>query len=619
MYAYDIETYINAFTIVIKHVDNPQWVWRYQISPWQNDIVDIKKTFERLHLNKDTLVGYNNIAFDYPIVHWILQQTNPTAKEIYDVAQAVIDASNKNQFKHKYSVWDSDWYVNQLDLLKVHHFDNKARMTSLKDLEFVMRSEDLMDLPYSPHEELTLSQAAEVLTYNEHDVDKTIQFFHKSTDAIESRRVLSEKFNYNFMNCSDAKIGKQYFINRLSETMPGFDKKAQTKRPDGINLGECVFDYIRFERPEFQKVLDDIRNTHITNTKGGVSWKCDVDGFHFDLALGGIHGSIESASAYSTTEQIIVDLDVTSYYPSMAIANDLYPEHLGKEFCTIYQDVKNQRLQYAKGTPENAMFKLALNAVYGDSNNKYSCFFDPKYTMTITINGQLMLCMLAEQLMKHPQLQMIQINTDGLTVKLPRDDVPWLEGVKTWWEQLTGLELEQVIYKSMHIRDVNNYIAVGEDGKIKRKGAYEYKLAYHQNQSALVVPKAAEAALVHGVDIREFIHNHDEPLDFLIRAKVPRSTKLNLVDTYAEEMKENPGKRTQIQRISRVHIAKNGQYLEKVMPPLAKKPDEWRHLSMLKGWKVAVCNNLKLFDPGNIDKNWYVREAEKLVLPLKRY
>ena len=57
----------------------------------------------------------------------------------------------------------------------------------------------------------------------------------------------------------------------------------------------------------------------------------------------------------------------------------------------FHEDVYNQRKSFAKGTAENAMLKLALNSVYGDSNNKYSVFYDPKYTMNITINGQLSL------------------------------------------------------------------------------------------------------------------------------------------------------------------------------------------------------------------------------------
>ena len=106
-------------------------------------------------------------------------------------------------------------------------------------------------------------------------------------------------------------------------------------------------------------------------------------------------------------------------YPNIAISNRVYPEHLTEKFCDIYEDVYNQRKSFAKGTAENAMLKLALNSVYGDSNNKYSVFYDPKYTMNITINGQLSLCLLAEKLLTIEGLKIIQVNTDGVTVVVP--------------------------------------------------------------------------------------------------------------------------------------------------------------------------------------------------------
>src|SRR5699024_7429724 len=136
--------------------------------------------------------------------------------------------------------------------------------------------------------------------------------------------------------------------------------------------------------------------------------------------------------------------------------------------------VYQQRKGYAKGTAENAMLKLALNGVYGDSNNQYSPFYDPQYTMSITINGQLLLCMLAEALMQADAVQMIQINTDGLTIRCPRNLQPWVQQVQAWWEKMTSLELEAAEYSRMFIRDVNNYVAEYTDGKLKRKGAYEY-------------------------------------------------------------------------------------------------------------------------------------------------
>ena len=184
-----------------------------------------------------------------------------------------------------------------------------------------------------------------------------------------------------------------------------------------------------------------------------------IDDYRYDYGVGGIHGSISNKIARSNKKYILVDADVSSYYPNMAISNNVYPEHLGTKFCSIYEDMYKQRKSYDKKSAENAMLKLALNGVYGDSNNQYSPFYDPQYTMSITINGQLLLCMLSEALMQSSELSMIQINTDGATVRYPRRLKDWVHSVCQWWEQLTGLQLECAEYKRMWIRDCNNYIA----------------------------------------------------------------------------------------------------------------------------------------------------------------
>jgi len=296
---------------------------------------------------------------------------------------------------------------------------------------------------------------------------------------------------------------------------------------------------------------------------------------------------------------------VTSYYPSLAIVNGIYPEHLGSNFCTIYKDIKEQRLRYAKGTPENAALKLALNGVYGDSNNKFSPFFDPQYTMSITINGQLLLCLLAEKLMKIDSLEMIQVNTDGVTVRVNRDMLPHLEKVCDEWQKITGLELESARYSRMFVKDVNNYTAEYEGGKLKRKGAYEYELNWHQNFSSLVVQKAAEAHLVHGQEIGDFIRNHDDPYDFYLRAKVPRTSRLVLRDG---------DKETTLRNITRYYVSNQGGQLVKIMPPLLKKPDKYREISINNGWNVTVHDVIAPLT--DIDYKFYISETEKLVKPL---
>lgn len=117
----------------------------------------------------------------------------------------------------------------------------------------------------------------------------------------------------------------------------------------------------------------------------------------------------------------------------------------------------------------------------------------------------------------------------------------------------------------------------------------------------MVVQMAVTAHLVDGKDIREFIKNHNDPFDFMLRTKVPRGSRLMWGDE-------------QIQNTTRYYMSKNGRQLTKVMPPLAKKPDKERPIKIHDGWKATPVNTMREID--DIDPEWYVQEAQKLVEPL---
>jgi hypothetical protein len=53
----------------------------------------------------------------------------------------------------------------------------------------------------------------------------------------------------------------------------------------------------------------------------------------------------------------------------------------GKEFTHLQAPVRAAQA-VPQEVPESAMLKLALNGVYGDSNNVFSVFYDPLFTMT---------------------------------------------------------------------------------------------------------------------------------------------------------------------------------------------------------------------------------------------
>lgn len=605
-YVYDIETYPNVFTCVIERFNTgEQFVFEW--SERCDDIEYFKNFISFIGSANASMVGFNNIGFDYPVIHQIINKyPNYTLAEMFLFVIEIINAPKDQRFNH--IIWDKDRIVRQIDLYKINHFDNNARSTSLKILEFNMQFKNLQDLPYKPGTPLLVDQIDPLIHYNKHDVKATKEFFIHCKKAITLRDNLSDKFGKDFTNHNDTKIGKDYFIKRLEEHKKGtcYDwssgkrQPRQTIRPT-IHLGDVILPYVAFEHPELKRILSWFQNKVITETKGSIKdLSCTIDGFQFNFGTGGIHGSIDSQSVFSDTENVIIDLDVASYYPNLAIVNKLYPEHLGEQFCDIYKDMYQQRKQHTKGTPENAMFKLALNGTYGDSNSRFSPFYDPNFTMSITINGQLLLCMLAEQCMKTPGLRMIQINTDGLTFKVPRCYVDHIRAICHWWESATDLELEEAVYDRMMIRDVNNYIAEYKYGKLKRKGKYEYKLGWHQNHSSLVIPKAAVEYLLNGTEPSEFLRKHDDAMDFLLRAKVPRTSRL----MYGVQ---------EIQRISRYYVSNGGQPLVKVMPPLKKNPEKERSIGINVGWLTTVCNDLSDFDPDTINYCYYESEIEKLI------
>lgn len=695
-YIFDIETYPNAFTFSVIRTDG-MFPNSFEVSSRKNEMNRVFACLDYIKEQDASLVGFNNLAFDYPVLHKLLALRDSgklpingatIAKRAYKFAQEQID-SFKGKFPNTVKL--NERYVNQVDLFKIHHFDNQAKMTSLKMLEFNMRESNIADLPYPVGTELKNHEIDVLLKYNMHDVMMTLAFYNHSLPLVEFREKLTHLYNRDFINHSDAKIGGDYFVMRLEEAnIKLYTKDSEGKRVtrqskrSSIDIGKCLFDYYDFKRPEFIAIQQWFSKQVITETKGvfsdipehllgdvakyaemvikkkklvvdpitneptqsecdrfkkfypcgwidkvelkakkkGVNqysyWGCwkiaetlnvVVNGFRMDFGTGGIHGSLNSKIVQETKKYKIIDADVSSMYPNIAISNNVYPEHLSVKFCEIYKDVYEQRKSYPKSAPENAMLKLALNATYGNSNNKFSVFYDPVYTMKITINGQLSLCLLVEKLLEVKDTLLVGVNTDGVTVALDRDYQEEYDAACKQWESQVKLQLEFVEYSKMIIRDVNNYIAIYTDGKLKSKGAYEYKdLGWHKNHSSLIIPMAAEANMLSGVDVREFIMAHKEKFDFMLRTKVARSSRLVLV------MEDEFGSPIDVpqQNICRYYPCKSGGKLVKIMPPLVEGGEE-RRLSIDSAWMVKPCNNIEDY-VGDIDYDYYVAEADKLII-----
>lgn len=696
-YIYDLEVYPNFFSCGAIYA-NGKGERVYEISDRKDDTEELLTFLRNIKAGGYRLIGFSNEGFDYPVLHYILQKARKakksgnklklTAAEIYNVAMDIITSTKDDRFGKK--VKESEVILPQVDLFKVHHFDNPARATSLKMLEFNMRSPNIEELPFPVGTILTPEQMDVVVKYNKNDIRETLKFYRFSYEALKLREDLTQQFGFDCTNFNDTKIGKELFIRRLEEASPGccytkgkFGRTINQTKREKIVIKDCLFPYIKFDRPEFKAVHDWFKKQVITETKGVFSdlpehllgdvakyaamvvkrkklsdptdsknkryvpsdelindlrkehplgwieekelkspkgaksyyWCYNVaetlnvviDGFRYDYGVGGIHGSVQGTVRSTETRKIRTE-DVSSYYPNMAIANKIYPQHLGETFYKVYKELYEERKSHPKGSAANAALKLALNGVYGDSNNEYSPLYDPAYTMSITIGGQLSLCMLMEKLINHCGATIVMCNTDGFEYLCDVDKFDEADKWVKWWEDITGLTMEGDTYSVMYIANVNNYISVTESGKVKTKGAYEVmpydQLGWHKNHSAMVIPKAVLAHLTEGEDYEEFIRLHEDKYDFFLRTKVPKSSRLVL------EMED--GDVQEQQNICRYYpVKKAGGKLIKIMPPLNGNT-EWRRMGIDTDWNVATCNNILDFK-GDINYAYYIQEAKKLV------
>ena len=156
-YVFDLETYPNVFTAAFEHADAPL-TWMFEISDWRNDSRELVAFLQYLKNTNARLVGFNNLGFDYPVLHTLIRMGQSDAYTLYQKAQAVIESQDDDESKWAHQINTSDRYVEQIDLFKIHHFDNKARATSLKAIEFNMRSGSIEDLPFPVGTRLTLEQ-----------------------------------------------------------------------------------------------------------------------------------------------------------------------------------------------------------------------------------------------------------------------------------------------------------------------------------------------------------------------------------------------------------------------------------------------------------------------------
>jgi hypothetical protein len=113
---YDIETICNCYTLSATGLF-AEWEATFEISEFRDDRALLAQWFEHWRANQVPMIGFNNLAFDYPILHFLWQNPGATVEDIYSKAQEQIH--DRTMFK---TVRPSDCFAPQIDLFSLWHF-----------------------------------------------------------------------------------------------------------------------------------------------------------------------------------------------------------------------------------------------------------------------------------------------------------------------------------------------------------------------------------------------------------------------------------------------------------------------------------------------------------------
>ena len=559
-YVMDYETMINCFVAVFEHYKE-NTTKTFVIHKSRNDIKQLIDFLNNNAINNQWHISFNGLTFDSQITHYLLlnqealyNETNgqSIANWLYEYAQYIIDKKNETGFA-EFS--ENQLFIKQIDLFKLNHWDNPAKSSSLKWIQYTSDWYNIQEMPIHHSTWIDEKQIPEIIDYCINDVTSTKHILHSSTELIRLRKVLTEEYNINLYSASEPRISKELFLHFLSKKtgVAKHELKKQRTYRTNIKVNDIILDYVKFETPTFKELLSNFRKVEIdpNNTKGGFKTTIQYKNVRTDFGLGGLHGATEKGIYRSNERMVIMTSDVVSYYPNLAIKNNWSPAHIKKEdFCNLYEWFFDERKKIPKKDPKNYVYKIILNSTYGLSNDKDSFLYDPEFTMRITINGQLSLCMLYEMISERiPQAIPLMQNTDGLETMIPVKYIDTYYQICKEWEEITKLSLEHDQYSKMIIADVNNYIAVFKEQEVsekeyntykvsdphfvfrednnkfyvtktKCKGRFEfYNLALHKNKSGLVIPKMIYNYFIKDIHPIDYIETNNNLFDYCFGVK----------------------------------------------------------------------------------------------------
>lgn len=675
VFVFDIEVFQNIFHCSVKDTET-NTIYKFEISERKNQLRELVKFFKQVNKyitwgeyytttrqieSNIIFCGYNNLHYDNPIINYIIEYEDTLMNHnVFTICSSIFNLSktittskedNIDTWKHwKYQIW-----FDTFDILTML-YSNKLRV-GLKEIQVTMQYPNVQEFVCDWTKPLPLEDFDSMIDYNINDIESTSELLNRCKDAVDLRIAIEDEYGVRVLSKDGVNIGMKILTQKYLEKtgLTWWDIEGLRSPMDYIPLKDIILPFIKYDSPILNRVLEDMKSQVVSPGRKGYENNFVFAGLRYTVGVGGIHSKNDPEIIIPKEDEMLIDIDVASLYPSMLIEYGFYPKHLGPEFLEVYSQIKNERIEakHNGDKVKNETLKLALNGLSGNLQSEHNFCYSPEAVMKIRINGQLLLLMLAEKLTQ-VGCRIIQANTDGLFVLLKKDNYQQINTICRNWEQLTKLTLEEERFEAMYQYAINDYIAVttlypdmkkrflsGEtiirkstkkpytcieeiqEDFIKTKGMFITKVLLGKGLSAKIIPEAIIKYFVDGIPVEQTIKECKDIKKFLMSEKTGKQW-------HVEYMNEEQ------QRTNRFYASTNGGYLWKwkdtghkegeiityTEPYVGEhkyKASARQYQNMLTASGVTLLNKFddKPIEERKINYRYYLREALKIIEELQ--
>jgi hypothetical protein len=510
----DVEIYRNFFLLCVHRFTDGKRM-AFELS----NRSELNRTAIKNLLTRCVTISFNGNSYDLPVIAAAL--AGASLKELYTLSMSIVNEGARAEKGLP--------GINHVDLMMTC----PAGRQSLKMIHGRLHGQFIVDLPFPPDDWLTASQMNIVTLYCLNDLVALKGLYHALRGPLEMRVALGQRWGLDLRSKSDAQVGEAVVRAGVERALGHRIAQSTTT---ASTFGYTVPEWIRFESQQLRTLMTRLNEAQFSvDAFGNITpplWlKTHTETLGnsiYTMGIGGLHSTEEHRALRSNTDHQLVDVDVASQYPNLILRLGLYPAATGPEFLQVYGDIVKERLA-AKAAGDKVRMdggRVAVNGVYGKLGSSYSFLYAPHMLVATTLTGQLSILMLIE-MAEEAGIPVVSANTDGVVFLCPRALETQFEMILARWEEDVGMVLERTRYTALWSSSVNTYIALKEDGKVKRKGWIanpwadgDQRVALTKNPQMCVCSDAVMRWLTEEVPIDETVYNCSDPRAFVTLIKV---------------------------------------------------------------------------------------------------